>query len=76
MGECVTPDFDESRKRPYKTGELATLFGVSQRTIIRWIETGRFGDEGKGWRWTPGGAGKGDREVMAASVKKYFSLDA
>lgn len=72
----MVPHFDETRKRPYKTGELARLFEVSQKTIIRWVEEGRFGDEGKGWRWTPAGPGRGDREVFAASVKKYIAHDA
>lgn len=72
----MATEFDESRKRPYKTGELATLFAVSNNTIIRWIETGRFGTEGVGWRWTPGGPGVGDREVMAIAVKKYLGLDS
>jgi len=76
QGGAVAPEFDESRKRPYKTGELATLFEVSNNTIIRWIETGRFGAENVGWRWTPGGKGIGDREVLAAAVKKYLGLDA
>jgi transposase len=61
----------QARRRPYKTGELARLFGVSQKTAIRWIEEGRFGAENRGWRWTPGGPGKGDREVLASAVRKY-----
>ena len=72
----MTGKFDESRKRPYKTGELAVLFDRSQNTIIRWVETGRFGAEGVGWRWTPGGPGSGDREILASAVKKYLGLNS
>lgn len=68
--------FDPDRKRPYKTGELAALFGVSRNTIIRWIKAGRFGLEGAGWRWTEGGPSRGDREVFAAAVKKYLDIIA
>jgi hypothetical protein len=72
IGGHVTPEFDESRKRPYKTGELASLFEVTPKTIIRWITEGRFGDENVGWRWTPAGPGRGDRIITAAAVKKYL----
>jgi transposase len=72
----VTSGYDPARKKPYKTGELATMFGVTHKTIIRWITKGRFGAEGEGWDWTPGGPGRGDREVKVAAVKKYLGLDA
>jgi len=66
-GVTDTP-FDPSRLRPYKTGELARIFGRNQKTIIRWITDGLFGIEGVGWRWTPGGPGMGDREVFPDAV--------
>ena len=44
----MTPDIDPTRKKPYKTGELARVLELSQRTVIRMIEEGEFGAEGKG----------------------------
>jgi hypothetical protein len=69
-------DFDPTRRRPYKTGELARLLEVDRRTVIRWIVGGRFGAEGAGWRWTEGGPGKGDRIVTARAVKRFIEPDA
>jgi excisionase family DNA binding protein len=68
----VTPEFDATRKKPYKTGELARLLEVSQRTVIRMIEEGEFGEPGKGWRWTKAGPTRGDRQVYVRSVKAYI----
>jgi hypothetical protein len=65
-------EFDSRRIRPYKTGELARLFGVDRNTIIRWLGDGRFGEEGTGWTWTAAGPGKGDRIVSAKSVREYI----
>lgn len=60
--------YDPIRRRPYKTGELSAIFGVSAKTIVRWIDAGRFGPEDTAWRWTEGGKGKGDRIVYAKAV--------
>ena len=69
----MTPDIDPTRKRPYKTGELAQMLEVSQRTVIRMIDDGEFGVEGKGWKWSKAGAGRGDRKVFARAVKIYLA---
>jgi len=58
--------------RPYKTGELARLLGISQRQVIRRIEAGDFGVEGQDWTWTKAGPGKGDRRVSVRAVCKYI----
>ena len=58
------------RMKPYKTGELATMFEVDRNTIIRWIRAGRFGLEGIDWGWTEGGPGKGDRIVYAKTIRR------
>jgi hypothetical protein len=72
----VSPTFDNTRRKPYRTGELAVLFEVDRRTIIRWIEHGYFGPEGKGWRWTAAGPGKGDRLVTAKAVRRVIESGA
>lgn len=64
----MSPDYDPKRRKPYKTGELARLFGVSRITIINWIESGRFGKEGRDWTWTAAGPGRGARIVSARAV--------
>lgn len=72
----MTADYDPTRKKPYKTGELARLLEVDRNTIIRWIEAGEFGEEGVGWKWTKAGPGRGDRQVFARAVKKYIERGA
>lgn len=68
----MTADYDPKRRKPYKTGELALIFEVHQATIRAWIDRGRFGKEGEGWRWTEGGKGRGDRIVSAKVVHRVI----
>jgi hypothetical protein len=69
----VTTDYDPRRRRPYKTGELARIFGVDRNTIIKWIERDElFGREGHDWWWTAAGRGKGDRMVAARAVNRVL----
>jgi hypothetical protein len=65
-------EYDPQRLVPYKTGELATIFGVNRTTIIKWVEAGRFGKLGRDWKWTAAGPGKGDRIVSARAVRRVI----
>lgn len=69
-------EYDPSRKKPYKTGELSRILDMPQRRIIRMIDDGDFGAEGVGWRWTKAGPGRGDRMVYAAALRRYLERKA
>jgi len=69
-------DYDPKRKKPYKTGELARILGLTQRAVIRAIDEGDFGPEGTAWRWTKAGPGRGDRKVYAAALRQYLERKA
>lgn len=58
--------------KPYTTGEIAELCGVTTRTVNRWIEAGKFGAKDTDWWWTAGGEQKGDRRVSAPAVRRYL----
>jgi hypothetical protein len=66
------PDRSRHPNRPYSTGELAELLGLSTPTVIRMVERGHFGRKGRDWWWTDPGAERGDRRVRAGAVRDYL----
>ena len=55
------------RIKPYSTGELSRLLGVSRGTVILAIDKGEFGREGRDW-WRTSGR---QRRVRNSAVRRY-----
>jgi len=57
----------------YLPWEVAAIFRVNPKTVIRWTRVGKFGPEGETWFRTLGGHTRYRRERVDALVRRTMS---